>query len=350
MRTPKVKTLRIRDWEHRFEKNRTREISVMTWRPEPTDLSDDVYLDVVSHPDGASHYGVLTALRNVAARGKPRGTLTMENGAPHTAKTLALKTRLPENVIEAAVERLLKIGELENSTRKSRVTSHILPQEGAVIPQAGAGTPHPDKKRLEEKTSSTSEEKKSEKKQRARELSRSPQQRTADRKITTSSFVDADDDPGSEQTPTPSQSAGAADPPPPGKTAEPSYATPADELKALHVEYAGAPITQELLDHVRSRLGGEISQQFVQELRTHRGPFRNYQGFLRDHVNKPRHAASAAKIAQYQCELCGSDVPGVGLRLQGREVVACSCANADYVAEKIADGTITAQRKTEAVN
>jgi hypothetical protein len=135
----RAQLLQIRAWEKRFERNRTREIAVMTWRPEPTDLGDDIYTAVVDHPDGAAHYGVLTALRNVAARGKPRGTLVMENGEPHTAESLSRKTRLPQSLIETVINRLLRLGELENVNRKSRVKSHLQPQEGAV-------NPHTDKR------------------------------------------------------------------------------------------------------------------------------------------------------------------------------------------------------------
>lgn len=112
----------------------------MLWRPEPTDLSSDLYTDIMTDPDGTTHYGVLTILRNVAALGRPRGTLVRENGEPHNAKSLSRVTRIPEKLLEAVIPRLLKLGELENVTPKNRVKNRLARRDNATPRQDTATT------------------------------------------------------------------------------------------------------------------------------------------------------------------------------------------------------------------
>ena len=134
--TETTPVMRIRDWERRFEVNRTRELKVISWRPEP--VNSDLYVEIVSHPDGAAHYGVLTALRNIAAKGNPRGSLTREGGRAHDAPSLARLARIPEPLMCAAIKRLIEIGEVELPTSHHDAgISH--PQNDE--PQADAGIP-----------------------------------------------------------------------------------------------------------------------------------------------------------------------------------------------------------------
>lgn len=132
--------MRIRDWSGRFENNRTKELRTMIWRPEFVE-QDDLYAEIVAHADGAAHFGALTAIRNVAARGMPRGYLVKADGRPHDPKTIALVTRLPENLIVEVVGRLLAIGELEFVAKNSRRPNGLASQEAAGFSQDPAGKP-----------------------------------------------------------------------------------------------------------------------------------------------------------------------------------------------------------------
>jgi hypothetical protein len=111
------------------------------WFPAPNDLSADSYVELVSHNDGAAHFGAWMALLMVASRARLRGTLAWEDGRPHTAESLARLTRLPEVIVSTAIERLLAIGLLEGREDKSRRKSKLTPHPSAGIPQDPAGKP-----------------------------------------------------------------------------------------------------------------------------------------------------------------------------------------------------------------
>lgn len=97
---------RIRNWEENFENNRTRELKRMPWVPIPTDLSNDSYIELIEHKNGAAHFGVWIACVEVAANSHPRGTLTRNGGTPHDSFSLHRRTRIPQVLIEQALERL----------------------------------------------------------------------------------------------------------------------------------------------------------------------------------------------------------------------------------------------------
>lgn len=127
----------IRDWKKHFENNRTAELKHLHWVPFPTKHDGDGYTSLLDHPDGAAHFGAWCALVQVAARcgmtATTRGRLLRDLGnrtEPHTPASLARITRIPENIISAAIVRLCEIGWLEQ-----------IPQEGAIIPQVPAAIP-----------------------------------------------------------------------------------------------------------------------------------------------------------------------------------------------------------------
>jgi hypothetical protein len=122
-----------------------------------------------------------------------------------------------------------------------------------------------------------------------------------------------------------------------------TWASPTDELKARFAEITGEPITFDVLDAIRSNLGGDITEDFVRELRGHKGNFFNFPGFVRDFSGKFRQKTAKAAPAEekpYTCSACGSKVPGEGLRLVAGEFQACQCASADYIARQRANGTL----------
>ena len=73
----------------------------------------------------------------IASRCHTRGTLTRDNGRPHTAESLARISRIPVVIFEEALPRLLRIGWLE-ITQESAAIPQVpaeVPQEYAEIPQ-----------------------------------------------------------------------------------------------------------------------------------------------------------------------------------------------------------------------
>ena len=129
--------LRVRNWNTHYEINRTRSLKSMLWFPVPNRLDNDGYIELVSHPNGAAHLGAWLSNLQVASRCKPRGTLVRDNGTPHTSASLARLTRIPVNVFDEAIPRLLSIGWLEVVQQDSdnRHLNAGIPQEDAVLEQ-----------------------------------------------------------------------------------------------------------------------------------------------------------------------------------------------------------------------
>jgi hypothetical protein len=300
----------------------------------PNDLSAHRYVELVAHEDGAAHFAVWVALLMVASRATPRGLLVREDGRPHTPESLALATRLPQNVIEATIERLLRMNLLELSgdkpRKKTKLASHpdaARSQAGAVEPQEGAtegkGIEHHHQE---------GNRKESELEQKRTE--RPQLKRTAVKSVALDNFrstrfprrADDDDKPA-------------------------HYASPDEELKAIYAAKTGRPITFEVLDAIRLNL--ELAcvpmSDFVAEVKKHaRNEWRIPAGFLRDlsrhfrsktqTAGSPVTAAEAAE-KKYQCPQCRSRVRGEGavLDVHGK-AVPCVCATEEYIARQRARG------------
>jgi len=110
--------------------------------PAPNDVGADGYAQVVAHVDGAAHFGVWNALLMVASKARPRGLLVREDGRPHTSESLGRVTRLPEETISAAINRLLEIGLLEICGNKPRRKNNIAAHPSAANPQEVATRSH----------------------------------------------------------------------------------------------------------------------------------------------------------------------------------------------------------------
>jgi len=123
----------IANWNERFENNRTRDLKHLGWVPIPNKHDGDGFTELMSHKDGAAHYGVWCLLLQVASKCDPRGTLVRDGARPHTAATLARMIRVPEPVVRTAIERLVRdIGWIVTTDSESTCT---IPQDGAGIPQ-----------------------------------------------------------------------------------------------------------------------------------------------------------------------------------------------------------------------
>ena len=121
--------LRVRDWNLLFENNRTRSLKHLDWVPMQNRMDCDGYTELVDHPNGAAHLGAWLATVWIASRCHTRGTLTRDNGQPHTAESLARVSRIPVIILEEALPRLLRIGWLE------------ITQATVAIPPVPAGIP-----------------------------------------------------------------------------------------------------------------------------------------------------------------------------------------------------------------
>lgn len=162
-----MKLYRVKDWNERYENNRTRDLKNMAWVPVPNSHDGDGYTALVCQPDGPALFGAWTVILQVASRcGNPalccggRGTLLRDTGIPHDASSIARMTRFPKDVIAKALE-VLSSAEIQWLTCEEMPTKAQIPQEGAgkphpdaAKPQEGAPKPHPtdeEQKGMEQK-------------------------------------------------------------------------------------------------------------------------------------------------------------------------------------------------------
>jgi hypothetical protein len=84
---------RIKDWSQHFENNRTKEMVNMRWVPVPNKHDGEGFCTIMSQPDGMVIYAAWHLILQVASKCGTRGTLLRDNGTPHTAQSIAVKTR-----------------------------------------------------------------------------------------------------------------------------------------------------------------------------------------------------------------------------------------------------------------
>jgi hypothetical protein len=325
VKAPKPPVLAVRDWNERHENSKSRSMLDTRWFPMPNDLSADEYVELVDHPEGAAHFGVLSSLLMVASRAKPRGTLVTHDGRPHDAESLARLTRHPKALVESAIERLLKIGLLElrsaNPRRKSIIQRH---PTGSVGPEGASERKGKEHHHQEGKGNEKEKEGKRTEPEGTESASAFSPESSGKAPGKNPSHMKPDD----EETP--------------GTV----YASPEDELKALYRSKAREPITIDLLTAIRGDLesGGVSFGEFLAEVRKHSAnEWRNPPGFLRSlskrfraktrPASDPVTAAEAEEI-NYRCLLCDSRIRGHGARFVDGKVVPCSCASADYIAHQ----------------
>lgn len=86
-------TLRIAGWTERYENSRSRQIKDLNWVAVPNSHDGEGFALVMEHPQGAAIFSAWILILQVASKSSRRGVLVRENGIPHTAESLARKTR-----------------------------------------------------------------------------------------------------------------------------------------------------------------------------------------------------------------------------------------------------------------
>lgn len=104
---------RITDWDEHFENSRTRTMKIMRWVPLPNKHDGDGYTALIEGPNGVECYACWVTITQVASRCRPRGTLVRVNCQPHDARSLSRMTRIPADLFDIALPRLVEIGWLE---------------------------------------------------------------------------------------------------------------------------------------------------------------------------------------------------------------------------------------------
>lgn len=103
-----MKVYKIRDWAALYENNRSRTVKDLSWVPIPNRHDGENYSLIMLQKNGAEIFAAWILLLQVASRCHPRGTLMRDNQKPHSAASLAIKTRAPEKWFVSALEFLEK--------------------------------------------------------------------------------------------------------------------------------------------------------------------------------------------------------------------------------------------------
>ncbi len=123
---------RIANWDELFENNRSRELKNLDWVPIPNKQDGDGYTELLDHKNGAAHLGAWTALLQLASKCETRGKLMRNTGEPHCAASISRRTRIPKEILEEMLPRVLKTGWLEVvNTDCTRVCE--IPHDGAGL-------------------------------------------------------------------------------------------------------------------------------------------------------------------------------------------------------------------------
>lgn len=102
-------TYSIADWDDHFENNRSREVKNLAYVMLPNKHDGEGYNELIEGKNGPAMFGCWVAIVQVASKCDVRGKL-VNNGKSLSAKSISLKTRLPEELIVATLEKLISIG------------------------------------------------------------------------------------------------------------------------------------------------------------------------------------------------------------------------------------------------
>ena len=129
--------LRITDWDKHFENAASRKLKRLDWVAIPNKTDGEGYTALVDHPNAAAHLGAWYAIVEIASKQSPRGVLpggicqhcggicrrsgTKCQPLGGICRSLSRMSRLPSEVFEEVLPRLIEIGWVED-IEKSEVS------------------------------------------------------------------------------------------------------------------------------------------------------------------------------------------------------------------------------------
>lgn len=99
-----ARVYKIKSWDKHFENSRSRTIVDIDWVPVPNKHDGEGYRTIMGQPDGIVIYGCWHLILQVASKCHPRGTLVRDDGTPHTARSIAIKTSAREEDIQKSLD------------------------------------------------------------------------------------------------------------------------------------------------------------------------------------------------------------------------------------------------------
>lgn len=135
-------TYRIKDWDARYENNRTRDLKHMAWVPVPNSQDGDGYTELVCRKNGPQLFGAWIVILQVASKCNPRGTLVRDNGIPHDAASISRMTRFPVDLVQETLKLLASEAVDWLECDETPMNTQI-PHPPAGLSHPPAGIPHP---------------------------------------------------------------------------------------------------------------------------------------------------------------------------------------------------------------
>lgn len=105
--------MKIANWDKYYENAQSRKVHRLAWVPVPNKHDGERYSELMIRKDSAEIFAAWILMLQVGSRSQCRGSLIRDDGRPHTAESLAIKTRGSVEWFKKAIPYLLQIGWLE---------------------------------------------------------------------------------------------------------------------------------------------------------------------------------------------------------------------------------------------
>lgn len=96
----------VTNWQEIYENSQSKRVGDLRWVPIPNRHDGETFSELMAHPNGVEIYGAWVLILQVASKCPTRGRLVKDNGVPHSARSLSVKTRAPERVFDLAFDYL----------------------------------------------------------------------------------------------------------------------------------------------------------------------------------------------------------------------------------------------------
>lgn len=96
-------------WNETYENNRSRAIQTTSWVPVPNKHDGEGFRTVMAHEKSAEIFAAWILILQVSSKCAVRGVLVRDDGRPHDAQSLAIKTNGKKEWFESALEVLSSV-------------------------------------------------------------------------------------------------------------------------------------------------------------------------------------------------------------------------------------------------
>ncbi len=126
--------MKITNWDQQYENAQSRKVHRLTWVPVPNKHDGERYSELMARPDSAEIFSAWILILQVGSRSQSRGSLLRDNGIPHTAESLSIKTRGKLEWFKKAIPYLLQIGWLEGVECDATSALPVDYQSATIVP------------------------------------------------------------------------------------------------------------------------------------------------------------------------------------------------------------------------